>query len=188
VLFVERRPPAALGLRRERWPTSLGVSAVFAAGATINMLEVVDLGRYPIDHLLGAIVQLNVGGLFETFLYTGLVHLRLRDAFGPIPALVLTAGIYSLWHIGTELPLHDDPVAALGMLFVVGLLCQAVFACTYNLLAVWPLFFTAGVMHDFLVNLDLRDEIGTSLWWPALGWMLAIGVPLVLWRLRPRAG
>lgn len=54
------------------------------------------------SHVVAAAVQLNVGGLFETFLYYGFVHLRLRDAFGTIPAIVGSAAIYSLWHVGTE--------------------------------------------------------------------------------------
>lgn len=105
-----------------------------------------------------------------------------------MPAILGSAALYSLWHIGTELPLHADPLAALGMLYVVGVLCHALFATTYNLLVVWPLFFTAGVMHDFVVNLRLPDSIGTSLGWPIIGWLLAIGVPWGIWRVARRRG
>lgn len=131
--------------------------------------------------MLGAAFQLNVGGLFEVLLYCGFLHLRLRDAFGPLPAIVASAALYSLWHVGTEIPLHPDPILALIMLFVVGLLCHTLFATTYNVLVVWPIFFTAGVMHDFIVNLGLPESIGTSLGWPLVGWALAIGVPAATW-------
>lgn len=181
VLFVEGQSPAALGIKREGWLRSLVISAVFAAGSVYGMLQAADLGDYRVAHLVGAAVQLNVGGLFETFLYCGLLHLRLRDAFGPIPAIVGSAGIYSLWHVGTELPMHSDPAAALALLFVVGIACHAIFATTYNVLAVWPLFFTAGVMYDFVVNLDLPESIGASVTWTLVGWFLALGVPSVLW-------
>jgi len=181
VLFVERRGPAALGVTSQRWALSLALSLLFAAGSVLALLRRVDLASYDLGHVLGAIVHLNVGGLFELFLYCGFVHLRLRDAFGPIPAIVATAGIYSLWHVGTELPLHPHPAQALLMLLVVGLLCQALFATTYNALVIWPFFFTAGVMHDFIANLGLPDRIGTSLAWPAFGWVLALGVPSALW-------
>ena len=74
------------------------------------------------------------------------------------------------------------------MLFVVGLLCHALFATTYNALVIWPFFFTAGVMNDFIVNLGLPDAIGRDLAWPALGWALALGVPAAVLRLaRSRA-
>lgn len=99
-----------------------------------------------------------------------------------------SAALYSLWHIGTELPLHADPAAALLMLFAVGLLCYALFATTYNLLVIWPFFFTAGVMNDFVLNLGLPEAIGRDLSWPALGWALAVAVPAAIWRLaRARA-
>jgi membrane protease YdiL (CAAX protease family) len=182
VLFVEVGSPAALGIRRERWAPSLLVSVLFAAGSVFGMLERVDLSRFENSQLVAAAFSLNVGGLFELFLYCGFIHLRLRDAFGPLPAIFGAAAIYSLWHIGTELPMHADPAGALIMLFVVGVLCQSIFAITYNALAIWPLFFTAGVMNDFIVNLDLPESITTSLGWALVGWALAIAVPFFLWR------
>jgi membrane protease YdiL (CAAX protease family) len=186
VLLVEKRDASALGVTRRAWALSLSLSLLFAAGSVLAMLRRVDVTRFPLGHVLGAVVHLNVGGLFELFLYCGFLHLRLRDAFGPLPAIVGSAALYSLWHVGTELPLHPEPLHALGMLFVVGLLCQALFATTYNLLVIWPFFFTAGVMHDFIVNLGLPDSIGTSLGWPLVGWGLALGIPTAVW-LRARS-
>jgi membrane protease YdiL (CAAX protease family) len=181
VLLVERGTLAELGIQERRWKLSLLLSLLFAAGSLFPVLQRADLAKYETSHLLGAVVHLNVGGLFELFLYYGFLHLRLRDAFGALPAIVGSAAIYSLWHIGTELPLHPDPAAALGMLFVVGLLCHALFATTYNLLVIWPFFFTAGVMNDFILNLDLPEVIGRDLAWPAFGWLLAAVVPCAIW-------
>lgn len=186
VLLVERGTPAELGIHRRHWLRSLLISLLFAAGSLFPVLRA-DLSHHEPSHILGAVIHLNVGGLFELFLYCGFLHLRLRDAFGPVPAIVGSAAIYSLWHIGTELPLHADPIAALGFLFVVGLLYQSIFATTYNALAVWPFFFTAGVMNDFLLKLDLPDTIGRDLTWPALGWTLALGVPAAIVAIRSRA-
>lgn len=73
------------------------------------------------------------------------------------------------------------------MLFMVGLLCHALFVTTYNLLVIWPFFFTAGVMNDFLLNLDLPDAIGRDPGWIALGWVLALSIPTsLLWLARRR--
>jgi membrane protease YdiL (CAAX protease family) len=185
VLLVERGTPAGLGLHGRLWERSLLISGLFAVGSLVPVLRA-DLSQYAPSHLLGAVVHLNVGGLFELFLYYGLLHLRLRDAFGPLPAIVGSAAIYSLWHVGTELPLHADPAAALLMLFVVGLLCHALFATTYNLLVIWPFFFSAGVMNDFILNLGLPDGIGRDLTWPAFGWALAVAVPAAIWALARR--
>lgn len=181
VLFIERQRLDALGVRREFWRRSLLISAVFAIGPIYGTMQAAGLEIHGLSHVLEAALQLNLGGLFETFLYCGFLHLRLRDAFGAIPAIVGSAGIYALWHIGTELPMHADPVSAMVMLFAVGLLCHALFATTYNVLAVWPVFFTAGAMHDFLVNLDLPDAVGASITWLAVGWVLAVFIPGGLW-------
>ena len=43
-------------------------------------------------------------------------------------------------------------------------------------------------MHDFVVNLDLPEEIGTSLAWPLVGWALAITVPWAIWRYSCASG
>lgn len=180
VLFVERRGPEALGITSDRWPASLAISALFAAGSVFGLLRRVDLSSYDLGHVAGAALHLDVGGLFELFLYCGFLHLRLRDAFGSLPAIVASAAIYSLWHVGTELPMHPDPAGAMLMLLVVGLLTHSLFATTYNALVVWPLFFTAGVLHDFIANLGLPESIGRSLAWPLFGWLLALGVPAVL--------
>ncbi|HBZ68771.1 MAG TPA: hypothetical protein DEP35_03080, partial [Deltaproteobacteria bacterium] len=145
-------------------------------------LREADLSRYPLHRLLAAAFTLNVGGLFELFLYYGFIHLRLKDAFGPVPAIVGSAAIYSLWHIGTELPMHTRPGEALLLLFVVGLMCQSVFAITYNVFIIWPLFFTAGVLHDFIVNLDLPEAITQGFVWPTIGFALALVVPVAIRR------
>lgn len=100
-----------------------------------------------------------------------------------LPAILGTAAIYSLWHVGTELPLHTDPWEALAMLLVLGVLAQSLFAVTYNGLVYWPIFFTAGVLHDFVVNLGLPEPVATARFFPALGWILAVGLPLGLWTL-----
>jgi hypothetical protein len=53
---------------------------------------------------------------------------------------------------------------------------------------IWPFFFSAGVMNDFILNLGLPDVIGRDLRWPALGWGLAVAVPAAIWALaRARA-
>jgi membrane protease YdiL (CAAX protease family) len=182
VFLVEGRSYGALGIHRKRRGLSILLSLLFAAPIFYATLHQADLSKYPASRLLAAVVSLNVGGLFELFLYYGFLHLRLKDAFGPLPAILGTALLYSLWHIGTELPLHARPGEALLLLFVVGLLYQSVFAITYNVFIVWPLFFTAGVMHDFIVNLDLPEAVAGGSVWPVIGLAIAVAVPAALHR------
>ena len=186
VLLVEHGSPAALGIHRDRWVTSLVISLFFAGGSIYGIVQKVDVSRYEFIDLVGTAFSLNVGGLFELFLYYGFLHLHLRKAFGALPAVIVTAAIYSLWHIGTELPMHDNALEALVMLFVIGIMCQLIFATTYNCLVIWPFFFTAGVMHDFIVHLDLPEQVSGAWGWSALGWTLAIVVPWSLWRFAQR--
>jgi len=167
VFLVEGRSYGALGIHRKRRGLSILLSLLFAAPIFYATLHQADLSKYPASRLLAAVVSLNVGGLFELFLYYGFLHLRL---------------LYSLWHIGTELPLHARPGEALLLLFVVGLLYQSVFAITYNVFIVWPLFFTAGVMHDFIVNLDLPEAVAGGSVWPVIGLAIAVAVPAALHR------
>jgi membrane protease YdiL (CAAX protease family) len=187
VFLVERRSWVALGIHPKRLAASVLLGLLFAAPISYATLQQADVLKYPPSRLLGAVFSLNVGGLFELFLYYGFIHLRLKDAFGSAPAILGTAALYSLWHIGTELPMHAKPGEALILLFVVGLLYQSVFAITYNVFIIWPVFFTAGVMHDFIVNLDLPEAVTTGLVWPLIGFACALVVPATLRRCA-RAG
>jgi membrane protease YdiL (CAAX protease family) len=125
-LLVERETPAALGLKRERWVTSLILSLVVASLFTPIIIFEGNLGAIGwVQVAKASFVLTGAGGLFELFLYYGFIHLRLEKAFGTIPAILVTAAIYVLWHVGTQLPLEADPLAALWKLLLVGVMSQA---------------------------------------------------------------
>ena len=187
-LLVERNSPAAMGLRRERWVTSLILGAVMAGLFSPIMIFEADLGA--IDWAAfgkAAFVLTGAGGLFELFLYYGFIHLRLEKAFGTIPAILLTSAIYVLWHVGTQLPLEADPVAALWKLFLVGVMSQSLFSITRNLLVIWPLFHAMGVMIDFTVNIGMVERVSARLPW-AVGTVIAMAVTgaVLAWIIRQR--
>jgi membrane protease YdiL (CAAX protease family) len=179
-LFVERGSPRDLGLRREGWPAALAINLAMGLLLGLGIVFGPALGSVSARDLAAASFTLLVGGLFELYLYYGFTHLRLERAFGPIPAILGTAALYSLWHIGTELPLHDDPWRGLGFLFVVGVLYQSVFSLTRHALSIWPFFFLAGVLTDFL-RLGLPDRVTRNLGWATAGWVLMLGIPAVLY-------
>ena len=187
--FVERGSPCDLGLRRQGWPIALAINVGMGLFLGLGIAFGPDLAAVSPRDVAAASFTLLVGGLFELYLYYGFTHLRLEKAFGPIPAILGTAALYSLWHIGTELPLHDDPWRGLAMLFVVGVLYQSVFSLTRNLLSIWPFFFLAGVLTDFL-RLGLPERVTRNLGWASVGWVLMLGIPTALWvlsRTQPRA-
>jgi membrane protease YdiL (CAAX protease family) len=178
-LFVERGSVRDLGLRREAWARALAINLVLGGVLGLGIVSGPHLARVSGRDLAAASFTLLVGGLFELYLYYGFIHLRLEKAFGPLPAILGSAALYSLWHIGTELPLHDDPWRGLGFLFVVGVMYQAVFSLTHHLLSIWPFFFLAGVLTDFL-RLGLPERVTGNLGWAAAGWILMLGIPALL--------
>lgn len=165
-LLVERRGLAALGIRRERWKVSLIAGTVLAALLSLIIVFEADLSAINGEQFAKALVVLNgAGGLFELFLYYGFIHLKLEKAFGMLPAIVLTSLLYVTWHTGTQLPLEPDVALAVVKLFGVGLMYQAIFSTTRNLLIIWPLFHAAGVMIDFAVNLDELAYVSAQFPW-----------------------
>jgi len=181
-LLVERNPLSSLGMRREKWQRSLLIGLGLAAFFSIviifqtdwTMLSWQDIAR-------SAVVLIGAGGLFELFLFYGFIHLRLEKAFGPLPAILLAALIYVLWHTGTQLTLEADPWLAVLKLLGVGIMYQAVFSLTYNLLLIWPFFMGMGVMIDFLVNIGELQEISAAFPW-GVGTMLVMGSAILLIR------
>jgi len=180
-LLIERDTPAAMGLKRERWVLSLILSLV-AAGLFVPILIFQgNLGGIGWGQVAKAsFVLTGAGGLFELYLYYGFIHLRLEKAFGTIPAILVTAAIYMLWHAGTQLPMEPDPVDAVWKLFLVGVMSQSLFSITRNLLTIWPFFHAIGVMLDFAVNLEAVGQVVGDLPWAigAVAVMVATGVVL----------
>jgi membrane protease YdiL (CAAX protease family) len=154
-LLAEQHGLAWIGIHRGQWKTSLVAGGVLAALLSLIIVFGSNLRTINWMQFAKAVVVLNgAGGLFELFLYYGFLHLRLEKAFGVLPAIVLTSLLYVTWHTGTQLPLEPDVVLAVIKLFSVGLMYQAAFSTTRNLLIIWPLFHGAGVMIDFTINLD----------------------------------
>jgi membrane protease YdiL (CAAX protease family) len=182
-LLVERQGPAAMGLRRERWLSSLIISIVLAGLLSLVIVFQADWAALDGGQFALALLVLGgAGGLFELFLYYGFIHLRLEKAWGPLPAILLTAALYVPWHTGTQLPLEADPWAAALKLLAVGVLYQSVFSLTRNLLVVWPLFHGVGVMIDFAVNIGEVARVSAA--WPwALGALalMAAGAVVLAW-------
>ena len=173
-LFVERDTLAGLGLRRAKWLPSLIIGLGLAAFFSMVIVFQADLSAIDCGMLgRSAVVLIGAGGLFELFLYYGFIHIRLEKAFGTLPAILLTAAIYVLWHAGTQLPMEPDPWIGALKLLGVGVMYQAVFSLTYNLLIIWPFFMGMGVMIDFMVNIGELEQISAAFPW-AVGVIVAM--------------
>jgi len=101
----------------------------------------------------GTIFYLMVGVLFETLFFYSFLRQLFEEAFGIIPALLLTSSFYSLHHIGLEEQMKDTkPSQELGKLFFVGLMYSIAFRVFNSALAIFPFFIGVGVISDLIVE------------------------------------
>jgi membrane protease YdiL (CAAX protease family) len=187
-LLVEHASPAGLGLHTNKWVRSLLINLGLAAFFSLVIISQVNLSALDWEQVgKSAVVLIGAGGLFETFLYYGFIHIRLEKAFGPLPAILLTAVIYVFWHTGTQLPMEADPWLGALKLLGVGIMYQAVFSLTYNLLIIWPFFMGMGVMIDFLVNIGETETISAAFPW-AVGTIttMILSILGIWWRSKRR--
>lgn len=184
VILIEGCSVTKLGLRKDKWVRSLfigiGLAAFFCMviifETDLNTLDWSEVGR-------AATILIVGGGLFELFLYYGFIHIQLEKAFGPLPAILLTAVVYVLWHAGTQLPMEANYCLGALKLLGVGVMYQAVFSLTYNLIIIWPFFMGMGVMIDFIVNIGDLELINSVFPW-AVGSILTMALTiLVIWSL-----
>ncbi len=84
-------------------------------------------------------------GFFEAFFWRGWVLLRLEEAFGLIPAILLGSVLYALYHIGYGMPMSE-----IAFLFIIGVLYAVTFRITKNIFLLWPFFQPMGQMVTLL--------------------------------------
>ena len=119
-----------LGIKKEHLWISLGISVVIAAFyvprrlAAIRQVETSTLIR----HLL-----INLAGVWEVIFVYGWLQMRYDRAFGPIPAIALSALSFTLYHVGTgdTLPITELLIIGLGQAFA--------FSLTKSIFILWPI-------------------------------------------------
>lgn len=106
---------------------------------------------------VGTIFYLMVGVLFETLFFYSFLRQLFEEAFGIVPALLLTSAFYSLHHIGLEEQMKGAaPRQELRKLFFVGLLYSTTFRIFNSALAIFPFFIGVGVISDLIVEKQSR--------------------------------
>ena len=135
LLIYRREEPAELGLTTQRLWLALGLSA--ACSAIFWPRLVTEIQLHPTADLLPHLL-FNCLTFWEPFFVFGWLQLRFERAFGVLPGIVIAAVCFGAFHLGTF------PVAGVGLLTLVGLFYAVLFRIPRNLLAVWPLAWTAG--------------------------------------------
>ena len=141
----------AIGFTGRKTVLSLVLDFVFAAGLLAMFLkDEKPEGILEVKNLYAA-AYILVAGIFEmTFIY-GYLRASFENAFGIIPAIILTSVFYSLHHAGFQPEfLH---------LFLVGLMYCSVYYITQNLLIIFPFFWGVGALWDVIVSSEAGDEI-----------------------------
>ena len=134
---VCRRPLADLGLTTRR----LGLSLVLQLILTV-LLFAGTLAKTPLppfQQLLPLIALSLCIGFFEAVFWRGWILLRLEEAFGILPAILLGSLLYAAYHIG-----YGMPVSEMVFLFFIGIMFAVVFRITKNIFILWPLFQPMG--------------------------------------------
>jgi membrane protease YdiL (CAAX protease family) len=155
------------GLLGENWMWAMLANIILASLlAAMFYSEAKKKGQKPdFSGKYGTVFYLIVGVLFETLFFYSFLRQLFEEAFGIIPALLLTSGFYSLHHIGLEEQMKGTkPAQELGKLFFVGLMYSIAFRVFNSALAIFPFFVGVGVISDLIVEKQSRP----------LSWKVAI--------------
>ena len=138
-VVVRKRPVSDLGLTRDRLALSVILQLAFAALQFIGAYR--DLKIPAWESLLPLVALALAIGFFEALFWRGWVLLRLEEAFGLIPAIILGSALYAAYHVGYGMPLEE-----ILFLFWIGVLYAVSFRLTRNIFILWPLYQPLGQM------------------------------------------
>jgi len=136
-VVVRHRPISDLGITSRKLGISLALQMMFAVAQYIPTLA--KGGLPPLANFLPLVALALTIGFFEAVFWRGWVLLRLEDAFGFLPALILGAALYSLYHIGYGMPADE-----MAFLFFIGVMYAVAFRLTRNIFILWPIFQPMG--------------------------------------------
>ena len=143
MVVYRKRPIRDLGITTRYLGISILLQLIFSAVQYLGTLATVDLPDF--ETLLPLIALSLAIGFFEALFWRGWVLLRLEEAFGLIPAIVLGSLLYALYHIGYGMPLSE-----IVFLFWIGVMYAVCFRLTRNIFVLWPLFQPMGQLVTLL--------------------------------------
>lgn len=137
--IVMKRPLSDLGIKRDKLVISIVLCIVFSSiqyFLTIKNIEIPSLVE-----LIPLITMAVTVGLYENIFYRGWVQLRMEESFGILPGILLSAVIYSLYHIG-----YGMPISEMFTLLIVGLVYSSIFRITSNIFILFPFLTPSGAI------------------------------------------
>ena len=143
MVVVRKRTIQDLGITKKYLGISIILQLIFAFLQYLRTLAKVEMPSF--DKVLPLIGLAIAIGFFEAFFWRGWVLLRLEEAFGLIPAVILGSVLYALYHIGYGMPMSE-----IAFLFIIGVLYAVTFRITKNIFLLWPFFQPMGQMVTLL--------------------------------------
>jgi len=157
-VVVRHRPIADLGITTSKLAVSLVLQLVFAA---LQYIPTLAKDGFPsLANFLPLVALALTIGFFEAVFWRGWVLLRLEDAFGFLPALILGSALYALYHIGYGMPANE-----MVFLFFIGVMYAVAFRITKNVFILWPIFQPMGQLITLIrdgLSLPLIAILGFS--------------------------
>lgn len=164
-----KRPLSDLGISTRWLWLSLGVQIVFAGVQYAGTLA--KSGVPGFERVIPLVALSLAIGFFEAVFWRGWVLLRLEEAFGAVPAILLGSLLYAAYHIGYAMPVNE-----MTFLFFIGLMYAIAFRLTKNIFILWPLFQPMGQLVTLIKDGLMLPPIAS------LGFLeVLIGMLVLVW-------
>ena len=153
---IRRRPIEDLGLTTKWLIPSIVIQLILAALQYMSTLAKTQLPAF--QELVPLLALALTIGFFEAVFWRGWVLLRLEEAFGLIPAILLGSALYALYHIG-----YGMPASEMIFLFFIGIMFAVIFRLTKNVFILWPIFQPMGQLITLIkdkLSLPLLASLG----------------------------
>ncbi len=145
MVVVKKRPISDLGLTTQNWKLSLVIQIILTL--LINVPRLLQLDKPPFQQFFPLLCMALTIGFFEAVFWRGWVQLRLEEAFGMLPSIVIASALYAVYHIG-----YGMPASEMVFLFFIGLMFAVVFRITKSILILWPLFQPGGQLITLVTD------------------------------------
>ena len=155
-VVIRKKPLSDLGITTRGLWLSLVLQIVFSAIQYVGTLAKSRLPAF--EEFMPLLALALTIGFFEAIFWRGWVFLRLEEAFGIIPAILLGSLLYATYHIGYGMPLSE-----MSFLFFIGVMYAVAFRLTKNIFLLWPIFQPMGQLVTLIkdgLKLPLLASVG----------------------------
>jgi hypothetical protein len=147
-IWFRHRSMASLGIGLGNWRLTAALALAF--GGVQFALTLARLDWPAPDVWLPQLVMALTVGLFEAILFRGFIQNRLEAAFGLVPAVAASAGLYGLYHVG-----YGMGASEIGFLVGLGVVYAVAFRLAGSIAVLWPLLTPLGALFNQLQAGDI---------------------------------